>query len=272
MDLLQTCIVAVIQGITELFPISSLAHSIFMPYIFKWNLSEDFLHKNFLPFMVMLHLGTALSMFIFFNNEWKSIIIKIAKGNFHDNKLLYLIIVGSIPAIIIGFLCEKFLRIMFSNVINAAVFLILNGILLFISEKWRQKGTKSIQQLTYKEAFIIGIFQCLAFIPGFSRSGTTITGGFIIGLNSSESLRFSLLLSAPIVLGAGIIETPHIAMVNNNQVLLMAIIGGIVAGIVAYLSIKIMIRLFKKTETAILRPFAVYCILLGGIIFISNLW
>ncbi|WP_196599255.1 undecaprenyl-diphosphate phosphatase [Pectinatus frisingensis] len=270
MNLLQTFILAIVQGITELFPISSLAHSVLTPYVFGWNLNEEFLKQNFLPFMVMLHLGTALSLFLFFNNEWKDILNKLYHHKYHDNRLLYLIIVGSIPAVIIGFSFEKILRFMFSNVTNASFFLIMNGFLLYAGEKFRKRGTKTLNEMTFKEAFFIGICQCIAFIPGFSRSGATITGGFIAGLKHSESLRFSMLLAAPIILGAAVVEIPHLVESNITNTLSISIAGGVISAVMAFLSVWLMTKWFHKNEHTAMFPFAVYCWLVGGGILISR--
>lgn len=271
MNFIQTLILSLVQGITELFPISSLAHSVLTPYVFGWNLDPVFLKENFLPFMVMLHLGTALSLFIFFNNEWKDIISKLCRGRFTDNHLLYLIIIGTLPAVIIGFLFEKNLRFMFSNVTTAAIFLMINGFVLYGGERFRQRGTKTLNDLSYKEAFMIGLFQCLAFIPGFSRSGTTITGGFAAGLRHDEALRFSMLLAAPVILGAGIMEVPHLLNNSITGTFHTAIIGGIISALAAFLCVWLMTRWFHKNEYTAMFPFAVYCWLLGGIILISKL-
>ena len=271
MDLIQTLIVSIVQGITELFPISSLAHTVLTPYVFGWNLSPEFLKENFLPFMVMLHLGTAISLFLFFSNEWNDIISKLCHGKFHDSHLLYLIIVGTIPAVILGFSFEKVLRFMFSNITNASFFLVLNGFLLCAGEKFRKRGNKTLHELTFKEAFIIGLFQCLAFIPGFSRSGATITGGFLTGLKHSESLRFSMLLAEPIILGAAVVEIPHLIHSNIAGTLQVSLIGGVVSAIMAFLCVWLMTKWFHQNEYTAMLPFAVYCWLAGGIILISQL-
>lgn len=136
MNLLQTIIIAIVQGLTELFPISSVAHSVFTPYVFKWNLDPQFLKDNFLPYVVMLHLGTALALLVFFRDEWISIIRSIFNSRKQDSlRLLLLLLAGTIPAGLIGVILEKPLTHLFSNVTSAAIFLIVNGLLLFLGRK-----------------------------------------------------------------------------------------------------------------------------------------
>ncbi|MDR3601975.1 MAG: undecaprenyl-diphosphate phosphatase [Desulfosporosinus sp.] len=154
MSFFQTFIIAIVQGITELFPVSSVAHSVLTPYIFHWNLDPEFLKVNFLPFMVMLHLGTALALFTYFGREWIDIVKSVFDARQRNSRrLLKLIIIGSIPAGLIGVILEKPLTNIFSNVTSASIFLIVNGCLLFFGEKIRRHGTRSIKNLSYRQAF-----------------------------------------------------------------------------------------------------------------------
>jgi undecaprenyl-diphosphatase len=270
LDFSQTFILAIVQGITELFPISSVAHSVLTPYVFNWNLDTAFLKEHFLPFMVMLHLGTAVALLLFFGSEWTEIIKSLCKRDNQSRRLLYLILAGTIPAAIIGFTLEKPLRFLFSNVTSAAFFLMVNGCLLYWGEKIRSKGVKTIQELSYKEAVIIGLFQSLALVPGFSRSGATITAGFTAGLKHSESVRFSMLLATPIIIGAGILEVPKLLQTGLGDLLQVAIVGGIASGIAAFLSVWLMMKWFHKNEISAMRPFAWYCWIAGGLFLISQ--
>jgi len=131
MTILQTIIFAIVQGITELFPISSVAHGVLTPYFFHWNLSPAFLKEHFLPFLVMLHLGTAVALLIFFGTEWMQIIESLFTGDKKSRRLLWIIILGTFPAALIGLVLESPLRHLFSNVTSAAVFLIINGLILY---------------------------------------------------------------------------------------------------------------------------------------------
>lgn len=270
MTIIQTIILAIVQGITELFPISSVAHSVFTPYIFGWKLSPEFLKVSFLPFVVMMHLGTTVALLIFFRKDWVDIIKSVFNSK-DSKKLLVLIIVGSIPAAIIGLILEKRLTNIFSSVTMAATFLIFNGILLYLGEKMHSNGTKDIEDLSYGQAAIVGLFQSLALIPGFSRSGSSMTAGFWMGLKQVESARFSMLLATPIIAGAGILEVPKLIKSTSQEILQISLIGGVVAGIFAFISVYILMRWSKKKEINAMRPFAYYCWVVGILILGSNL-
>ena len=270
MTIIQTIILAMVQGITEPFPISSVAHSVFTPYIFGWNLNPVFLQVNFLAVVVMMHIGTTIALLIFFRKDWVEIIKSLFNSK-DSKKLLLLIIVGSIPAAIIGVVIEKRLTSIYSNVTLAAVFLIFNGCLLYIGEKLHSKGTKDIEDLSYKQAAVVGLFQSFALIPGFSRSGSSMTAGFWMGLKHEESARFSMLLATPIIAGAGILEIPKILKSSNPGLLQTSLIGGVVAGIFAFISVYILMKWFKKKEINAMRPFAYYCWIVGILVLGSNL-
>lgn len=268
MTFLQTLIFAIVQGITELFPISSVAHGVLIPYVFHWNLDPTFLKEHFLPYVVMLHLGTALALLIFFRREWLKILRSLFVSN--QRKLLILIIVGSIPAGLIGLLLEKPLTHLFANVTSAALFLIINGLLLFFGERFQSQGKKEITELTYGQAIVVGLFQALALIPGFSRSGASMTAGFWVGLKHEEAARFSMLLATPIIAGASLLEIPKLAKSGVHGLLQMSMIGGLLAGIFAYISVFILIRWFKKNEIDAMKPFAYYCWAVGIIILLTR--
>lgn len=273
MTFLQTLIIAIIQGLTELFPISSVAHSVFTPYIFHWNLDQEFLKEHFLPFVVMMHLGTAAALLIFFHDDW----IEMIQGLFNRQArkarlMLLMIIVGTIPAAVLGFLFEKPLTHLFSNVTTASFFLIINGLLLFFGEKARHRGRKEIVELTYGQAALIGLFQSLALIPGFSRSGASMTAGFWMGLKHEESARFSMLLATPIILGAGVLEVPKLIKEGGGGLFQTSMLGGILAGLFAYISVWILMHWFKKNEISAMRPFAYYCWIVGAAILLSSIF
>lgn len=272
MTFLQTLIIAIVQGVTELFPVSSVAHSVFTPYVFRWNLDPQFLQDNFLPYVVMLHLGTAIALLVFFRNEWISIIRSIFNSRKQDSlRLLLLLLAGTIPAALIGFILEKPLKHLFSNVTSAAIFLIINGLLLYFGEKIKSRGRKSINDLNYGQAVIVGLFQSLALIPGFSRSGATITAGFWMGLKHEESARFSMLLATPIIAGASLLEIPKLIKHGSNGLFLTSLTGGLFAGIFAYIAVFILMHWFKRKEINAMKPFAYYCWIVGGLILLTHL-
>jgi undecaprenyl-diphosphatase len=268
LNILQTIILSIVQGITELFPISSVAHGVLTPYVFHWNLDQEFLKVHFLPFVVMLHLGTAVALLLFFWREWVDIIKSLFTGS---KKVLVLVIVATLPAAIIGLVLEKPLTNLFSNVTTASIFLIVNGFFLYFGEKLRSRGTKEIEDLTIKEAAIIGLFQSLALIPGFSRSGSSMTAGFWSGLKHEASARFSMLLATPIIAGASILEVPKILKSHTPGLMQTSLIGGVVAGVFAFLSVWILMKWFKKKEINAMRPFAYYCWIVGAIVLITKL-
>ncbi|BAU28478.1 undecaprenyl-diphosphatase [Aneurinibacillus soli] len=266
LDIIQTLIFAIIQGITELFPISSVAHGVLTPFVFHWKLDPEFLKEHFLPYVVMLHLGTAVALFIFFWHDWMQIIRSLFSGS---KRTLLLIIVATLPAAIIGLVLEKPLKHMFSSVTSAAIFLILNGFFLYFGEKMRSRGDKEIDDLTVGQALIVGLFQSLALIPGFSRSGSSMTAGFWMGLKHEASARFSMLLATPIIAGASILEIPKLIKGGTHGLLQMSLIGGVMSGIFAFISVWILMRWFKENEITAMRPFAYYCWLVGALILLS---
>lgn len=272
MNFFQTIIFAIIQGITELFPISSVAHGVFTPYVFNWNLSPEFLKDHFLPYVVMLHLGTAVALLIFFRQEWFAIIQTFF--NWKDQqvkKLLFRLVIATIPAALIGVLLEKPLRLLFSSVISASIFLIVNGFFLYFGEKFRTRGTKEITDLSPKQALLVGLFQSLALIPGFSRSGSSMVAGFWMGLKHEASARFSMLLATPIIVGASIIEVPKLLKSGVHGLAQMSLIGGVASGIFAYLSVWLLMKWFQKHEISAMKPFAIYCWIVGIIILLTQI-
>ncbi|MDU2063725.1 MAG: undecaprenyl-diphosphate phosphatase [Sporomusaceae bacterium] len=270
MTVFQTIVFALIQGITELFPVSSVAHGVLTPYIFGWNMDPEFLKEHFMPFVVMLHLGTAVALLLFFGSEWLSIIKSLFTGNRKYRRLLLLIIVGTLPAAVIGLSFEKLIRHMFSDVTNAAAFLIVNGFLLYWGERLRNRGRKEIEDLSLGEAAIIGFFQSLALIPGFSRSGASMTAGFWMGLKHEASARFSLLLATPVIVGAALLEVPKLLHTQTEGLFQISLIGGALSGVAAFISVWALMKWFHTNEISAMKPFAFYCWLLGGFILLKT--
>lgn len=269
MDFFQTVIFAIIQGITELFPVSSVAHGVLTPYVFRWNLDPEFLKEHFLPYVVMLHLGTAVALLLFFSRDWAHMLKSLFSGGPSRFKKTFLrVIVGTVPAAVIGLLLEKTLRHLFSSVASAAIFLIVNGVLLYLGEKMSGKGSKEIEDLTAGQAFVIGLFQSLALVPGFSRSGSSMIAGFWMGLKHEASARFSMLLATPVIVGASILELPKLKS-GMHGLLGMSIIGGILSGVFALLAVWALMKWFKKHEIRAMRPFAYYCWIVGAVILVT---
>ncbi|MCP0886117.1 undecaprenyl-diphosphate phosphatase [Ligilactobacillus sp. WILCCON 0076] len=270
MTLFQTIILAIVQGISELFPISSVAHSVIIPYLFGWHLNPTFLKDNFLEFVVMMHLGTTIALLLYFRKDWIKIIHSIFNAR-DSRKSLMLIIWGTIPAVILGAIFEKTITNAFSNVFLAASFLIVNGILLFLGERLRKKGTKSMDDLTWWQAIIVGVFQSFALIPGFSRSGSSMTAGFWMGLSNEESAKYSMLLSTPVIAGAAVMEVPKLVAHHPAGLVGLSLTGGVVAGFFAFLSVYFLMHWFNRKEINTMGPFSLYCIIMGAGVVLSKI-
>ncbi len=265
----QTLFLALLQGVTELFPISSLGHTVILPALLGWgDLVRD---KHFLPLIVALHLGTSIALVIYFWRDWLNVIMtlvssvqkgEVQKGS--ESWVSWLILIGCIPAGILGVFLETPLKQLFASPIIAASFLIVNGFILYLGEVLRRREeTKSakpgiyrpLASLTWKEALVVGFAQSLALIPGISRSGATMVAGLGIRLNHEDAARYSFLLGTPLIGAAALLEVPQL-FGQSTSVLLLIIAGMIVSGIAAFLSTKFLLKYF---ETGRLHPFAYYC-------------
>jgi undecaprenyl-diphosphatase len=268
MSLIQALFIAILQGVTELFPVSSLGHAVVLPKLLGWDIDQA--AEGFLPFLVVLHLGTAAALLIYFWRDWVGIALAFMGVGPGDERraqwrLLWMIVLATIPAVILGFALEKTLKHLFGAPTVAAFFLIVNGGVLFIAERLRRRGgTGNLHQLTWLGALIIGCTQATALIPGISRSGATMVGGLLLGLHHKEAAHFSFLIATPVILGAGVLEVPHLlhggAAASIGPV---AWIAGMAAGITAYLSTWFLMRYFGRHDFQALDPFALYCLAFG---------
>jgi len=269
MDTLQALIIAILQGATELFPVSSLGHAVVLPALLHWGIDQH--SAEFLPFLVMLHLGTATALLAYFWKDWWALVTGVLGiGDAHAvneaRRVFLLVVIATIPAVIIGFLLEKLVRGLFGSPIVAAAFLVLNGGLLLFGENLRGRGQRSLSSLTRLDALIIGFWQCTALIPGISRSGATIVGGLLRGINHEGAAHFSFLIATPIILGATVLEVPKLLHESIPQgVLGLSVLAAVVAGITALLSTAFLMRYFRQHDVMALNPFAYYCMLVGGI-------
>lgn len=263
----QTVIYAIVQGITELFPISSVGHGVMLPYLLGWtNVSNN---PQFLPFVVMLHLGTALALIIFFWRTWVRLIASLfLPERRNDRRLLFLLIVATIPAAIIGKLFESKFRELFPSALSAAIFLIVNGFILIYADRLRKRrqSSKPLYQVGYGSSFLVGVAQVFALIPGFSRSGITMAAGLALGLSYEDAAEFSFLLATPVILGAGVLEVPKAIHSGNTQVLHAGLLGGILTGVLAFLSTWFLMRYFRGHNSRALKPFALYCWIVGAVV------
>jgi undecaprenyl-diphosphatase len=260
MTTLQAIVMAILQGITELFPISSLGHAVILPALLHWGDIEK--SADWLPFLAVMHLGTAIALLGYFWKDWLGFAVSVVRFSDPDgeaNRRLFMrVVVATIPAVVIGFLFEKLLRGGFANPKLAALFLIINGGMLFVAERKRGKAHRGLADITWLDATIIGIWQCLALIPGMSRSGATMAGGYMRGLNHQDAARFSFLTATPIILGAVALEAPKLIH-HGGHFGAASIIAGVVAGITALLSVIALMRWFKRHEVEGFMPFAIYC-------------
>jgi undecaprenyl-diphosphatase len=268
MDTIQAIIIAIIQGATELFPVSSLGHAVVLPALLGWDMDQR--SAAFLPFLVMLHVGTAVALLGYFWRDWLALIQGVLglsgeHQNRESRRVFLLLVIATIPAVIAGFVLEKFLRGLFASAVVAAAFLAVNGLLLLFGERLRERsGNRALASLTIGDAVAIGLWQCLALVPGISRSGATIVGGLLRGVNHEDSAHFSFLIAIPVILGATVLEVPKLLHADIPAgTLELSVLAAIVAGITALLSTAFLMRYFRNNDRWALNPFAYYCLALG---------
>jgi len=280
----QAIVLGFLQGVTELFPISSLGHTVLFPTLFGWNAlvkaqsqSESF----WLAFVVMLHVGSALGLLAYYWRDWVDIVraffrtLSTRRIESPDERLAWLIIVASIPAGVIGLALEHPLRTLTAKPAVAAVFLVVNGGLLLAAERFRKRaevralaaregakpdGARELATLEYREALVIGFAQSTALVAGISRDGVTMGSGLARGLDHSDSARFAFLLATPIILAAGIVKMPDMLGHLGDGIRGQALVACAVAAVTAVFTVRFLVGYFK---TKTLTPFAVYCLVFG---------
>lgn len=280
LSFLQAIVIGLLQGVSELFPVSSLGHSILVPALIggSWkhlvteSISQHSEGSSYLAFIVALHVATAIALIIFYRRTWVRIIrgffssVQKRKISSPDEHLAWLLIIATIPVGIAGLAFEHSLRTLFAKPLAAAIFLTMNGLILLGAEQLRRKAnkapTKKISQLSYKEAGFIGSFQVLALLAGISRSGVAMVGGLLRGLSHEDAANFSFLLATPVIFAAGLLKLPSLLGEAGNGIHGQIIVGSLVAGVAAYVSIKFLTKYF---ETRTLTPFAIYCLVFGAI-------
>ena len=269
MDSLQAIVIAIIQGATELFPVSSLGHAVVLPAILHWNLDQN--APAFLPFLVMLHVGTAVALLGYFWRDWLALAMGVlglsaAERNRESRRLFGLIVIATIPAVLVGFALEHVLRSLFGSPAIVAGFLIANGLMLLFGERLRNRGAghRPLAALNSIDALVIGVWQCLALLPGLSRSGATMVGGLLRGVDHEGSAHFSFLIATPIIIGATVLEVPKLLHADIPPgTLQLSAMAAVVAGVTALISTALLMRYFRVNDKMALNPFAYYCIAFG---------
>ena len=271
----QAIVLGLLQGVSELFPVSSLGHSVILPKLVGWNIHQN--DSYFITFLVGTHFATALVLLGFFWRDWVRIVKGLGRSlrdrqiaaDDKDAKLAWLLVVGTIPAGILGLLLEHKLRHAFASAQSAALFLTLNGFLLYGAELLRRRAPvretgdpdeRIVERVGWKEAVGVGTAQALALIPGFSRSGATMGGGLLSGLSNEDAARFAFLLATPIIGAAAALKLPELLGSQGDGIRGQTLVGAICSALTAYLAVRFLMRFF---HTNTLTPFAVYCFLAG---------
>lgn len=263
-----------LQGASELFPVSSLGHAVIVPTLLHWSFKQS--DPSFVPFLVLLHLGTASALVVLYRQQWVVIIrgffAAAFRGQMRDDneRLAMLLLTGTIPAAVLGVLLETRIKALFASPYAAAAFLAVNGVMMLGFEQLRRRaergstrkeqeeGFAHAERISFRAAAIVGACQALAFIPGISRSGVTIGGGLVAGLRHEEAARFSFLLATPTILGAGVIEVPQL-FASGVPVAEYAA-AAVLSGLAAYASARFLLRYFRSGR---LDPYGFYCIAAG---------
>lgn len=260
MTIIQSLILGIIQGLTELLPISSSAHLAIIPWMFGWTNSEIF-KISFEGFDVALHFGTLLAIVIFFFKDWLKLIEGgykqvVKKEETFEGKMFWYLVIATIPGGIIGFILDKFAGNILETPIIIAIALIVMGIILYVVDK-KAKSNVKYENMTFKQTFLIGFSQCLAFIPGVSRSGITMTTGRLMGIERESVAKYSFLLSTPIVFAATVLKFKDFVF---NIPFFIGVFASFLVGIFV---IKFLLEYLKKGSFKI---FAIYRVIFGIII------
>ena len=276
----QAVVLGLVQGIAEPFPISSLGQGVILPKLAGWHFQKAN-DDRFLTFLIATHLATALVLLAFFWRDW----VRIAKGLWRslalreireddvDARLGWLLVVGTIPAGVVGLLLETSLRKLFAAAAASAAFLIVNGIALLVFERLRTRPPRAgddlgdtdarLARLSWRQAIGVGTSQVAALVPGISRSGFTMGGGLVSGLSNEDAVRYAFLLATPIIGAAAALKLPDLLGSKGNGLRGPALVGGVCAALTTVFAVKFLLRFF---ETNRLSPFGVFCIAEGIVV------
>ncbi len=280
----QAIVLGLLQGVTELFPVSSLGHTVLFPTLFGWNSlvkAQSDPESFWLAFVVMLHVGSAVGLLIYFWRDWIALVRAFFRSAYRrrvetpTERLAWLIVVASIPTGLLGLALEHPIRVALAKPAAAAIFLTLNGLILLGAERLRkssevralairegakQDGGRRLDTLEYREAVVVGFAQSTALLPGISRDGMCMTAGLARGLDNEDSARYAFLLATPIIFAAGIFKFSDLTGPLGAGVRGPAIIAAVCAAIGGYVSVAFLLRYFKTRN---LTPFGIYCLVFG---------
>jgi undecaprenyl-diphosphatase len=281
----QAIVLGVLQGFSELFPISSLGHTVLFPHLFGWDNIvrwQSQPESPWLAFIVMLHVGSAIGLLAYFWRDWVEIVraffstLRKRRADTPTERLSWLIVCASIPVAIFGLVLEHPARVATAKPEVAAIFLVINGLVLLGAERLRRRaevrelaaregmkadGGRRLDTLEYREAGVIGVAQSTALIAGISRDGMCMAAGLARGLDNEDAARFGFLLATPIILAAGLYKLQDLTGVNGNGIRGPAVIAAIAAAITAVITVHFLLRYFKRGN---LTPFGIYCVVFGA--------
>jgi len=288
----QAIVLGVLQGVTELFPVSSLGHTVLFPKLFGWHdivVWQSQPESPWLAFVVMLHVGSAVGLLIYFWRDWIAIIraffATLGKRAIETptERLAWLIITATIPVGILGVVLEHPIRVALAKPIYASIFLVVNGVILLGAERFRRRGEvralaareglnaegfRDLNTMDFREAAVIGVVQSSALIAGISRDGVVMTAGLVRGLDNSDAARFAFLLATPPILAAGLLKIGDLTgPLGDNGIRGAALVAAVFAAATAVITVHFLTRFFK---TRTLTPFGIYCILFGAAMVIYN--
>jgi undecaprenyl-diphosphatase len=283
---LEAGTIGLVQGVTELFPVSSLGHSVLIPAVVGGSWARDLdvraPESPYLAFVVGLHVATALALIVYFWRDWLRILRGLGTSivrrevRDRDQRLAWLLVLATIPVGVVGLLAEHFFRTTLSRPVPTAIFLMVNGLVLLWIERARRgradapeyidervsgpESDRRLAGLPVREAVGIGSAQILALAPGISRSGVTTSAGMIAGLDREDAARFSFLLATPVILAAGVLKLGDLAGPLGNGIRGQVLFGSVLSGVGAYLAVRFLTRYLANRS---LRPFGGYCLAAG---------